>query len=129
MANVREIVLGRERLLHQSDGRMANPALFPGLIRPANAKGEIRFARGHDFIQWPFQDSFSREPVVVVAESVDSELSGQIRLGLPGLRIAQVVEAKIGWQMRLVVSTEAGPALHYVRPFGKAFTPPSIVVG
>ena len=85
MANVGQIVFEGEGLLQQSYGGPADPALFPGLIRPADAERKIRFARGQDFIERPFQYPFAGKPIVVVAESVDSELLRQLRLSLSRL--------------------------------------------
>ena len=123
-----KIIFKGEGLLHQSYGGTANPGLLPGLIRPADAERKIRFAGGQDFIEWPFQYSSAGKPIMVVAESVDSELLRELCLGFARFRQAQIVEPKIGRQMRLVVAPKARPRLDHVCPFREALTPPGVVV-
>jgi hypothetical protein len=76
------------------------------LIRPAQAKREIGSTRLQDFVKRTMQEAFSIEPIVVVAERVNTVFPSHTRLRFAYLGQAKIIEPKVGWEMRLIVAPE-----------------------
>src|SRR5262245_18840819 len=106
----------------------AVPLPRPFLVGPAQAERKVGLAGFQNFLKWTLQQAAAVEPVVVIAEAVDSVFAGQVGLSLPRLWQSQVVEAQIGRQVRLVVPPKLRLAAGDVRPLGEAAYPPPIVL-
>ncbi len=92
----------------------AVPAPRPVLVRPADAEREVGFAAAVHLVERTLEQAPPVEPVVVVAEAVDAVAARE--RGLRGARLgdAQVVEAEIRRQVRLVVPGEERSCAHDV---------------
>src|SRR5437762_4661349 len=66
---------------------------------------------------------------MVIAEAVDAVLSGKLCLRLSHLRESQVIEAEVGWKVRLIVPGKKRARLRYIAPLGEARPPPFVVFG
>ena len=66
---------------------------------------------------------------MIVAEAFNAVARGQVSLRLAALGQPKIVKTEIGGDMRLVVAGKQRLCLGRVGPFGKAFTPPEIVLG
>src|SRR5713101_3202422 len=107
----------------------AIPSSCPVFVGPTETERKLRTARLEDLVKGAIQEAPTIEPVVIVAEARDPMGPGQVRLGLPCLRDAQIVEAEIRRQMRLVVSLEERLGLDDVSPLREARAPPLVVLG
>src|SRR5215472_2121063 len=103
------------------------PDSGPRLIGPAETEGKFWLARFEHLVEGALQDSSSREPVVPVAERLDAVGLGHFGLGGTGLGHAEIVEAEVGWDVRLVVTRKHGHGLSHVGPLGEASSPPLVV--
>src|SRR6059058_5875073 len=65
---------------------------------------------------------------MVIAEASDSIVPRQIGLSFAGFRKTKIVKSEIGRQVRLVMAAKKRARLCNVRPFGKSFTPPCIIL-
>src|SRR5260221_9970305 len=68
----RRIVLADQDMLVETI-----PPSRPIFVCPAYAEWKVRLAAGEDFVERPFQQSFTVEPVGVIAEPMDTELASQ----------------------------------------------------
>ena len=116
-------------LLDQHAVRCAMPDAAPGLIRPAQAERKIRLAGGQHLVERTLEEALAGKPVVVVAECLDADFSGHVRLGVPRLRKAQVVETEVRRDVRLVMALEKRCRFRGIRPFGETLPPPFVVLG
>jgi hypothetical protein len=64
---------------------------------------------------------------VIITKRFDTILLGQIGLGLPAFRNAQIIKPEIGRNMRLIMIFEEGFGLCGIRSFGEALAPPFII--
>src|SRR5688500_6304970 len=80
-ARMFDVVMIRIRLLHQHLACLAEPAARLGLICPRKTKRKVWFAGCQDFGEWPIEQSTAVEPIVPVAESVDSVRRREFGLG------------------------------------------------
>src|SRR5262245_27917700 len=63
-----------------------------------------------------------------VTKALDTVFFGQLRLGLACLGQAEVVEAQVRWQLRLVMPAKQGPRPRHVGPLREASPPPPVVL-
>ncbi len=126
--DVGAVVVGAVVLREEHVLRAAVPHPRPVLVGPAQAEGEVGLATGQHLVERPLEDAPAVEPVVVVDEAADAVLARQRRLRFPHLGHAQVVEAEIGWQMRLIVAREEWLGLRDVAPLREALAPPLVVL-
>src|SRR5436305_7417098 len=75
------------------------------------------------------QKAFAGKPIMVIAKASDSILPRQIGLSFAGFRKTKIVKSEIGRQVRLVMAAKKRARLCNVRPLGKSFTPPCIILG
>ena len=68
------------------------------------------------------------KPIVIIAESLQSSLAGQLCLLLANFRQSQVLETQVGRQVGLIVPAEQGTGFHNVVPLGKSPTPPFVIL-
>ena len=129
VADVSEVVLFAEPLRHQDGAGLGVPVARPLFVGPAQGEGEVGGAGLQDLFERALEESFPVEPVVVVDESGDPVLTSQVGLGLTDLRKAEVVVAKFGGDVRLVVPRKEGLRLVHVGPLGKPLAPPLVVLG
>ena len=127
-ADVGLVVLVGVALLHQHLALAAVPGAAPVLVGPGQAVGEVRLAAGADLLDRALQQPVAVEPVVVVAEAADAVLPRQRRLRGARLGQAQVVEAELARQVRLVMALVERPRLGDVAPLGEALAPPGVVL-
>ena len=92
-------------------------------------KGKSGLPGGQHLVEGALQQPLPLEPVVVVAEAVDAVLPGEVGLGLARLGQAQVVEAEVRRQLRLVVAPEQRLGLGDVGPLRESLPPPFVVLG
>ena len=64
----------------------------------------------------------------MVAEPVDAVLLGKLGLRSTGFGKAEIVKAKVGRYMRLIVILEQRLRPSGTRPFGEAFAPPPVIL-
>lgn len=102
------------------------PDSRPGFIGPTEAEWKIGLAGFQDFVKRPLEQTFPGKPIVVIAEALDSGVAGQCRLRGPRLGHAQIVKAKVGRDVRLVVAREKRFRLGHIRPLSKASAPPRV---
>jgi hypothetical protein len=76
------------------------------LIRPAQTKRELRPTRLQDLVKRTIQEAFSIEPIVVVAERVNTVFLSHTRLRFAYLGQPKIIEPKVGREMRLIVAPE-----------------------
>src|SRR6266567_2767898 len=91
-------------LLNQDPVGLAEPNACPCMVCPAQAKGKPRLAKPENLIKRPFEDAFSGEPVMVIAESFYPIRCSHVRLCLPRFGHPQVVETKICRDVRLIMA-------------------------
>src|SRR5690606_18281902 len=103
------------------------PAPRPVLVGPAEAEGQRAGGVGQLGIQWLFQQAFPGKPVIVIAEAADAMCCSECLLLASYSVDAQVVEAEVGRQVRLVVAGEQRLRLAGIAPFGKTLAPPLVV--
>ena len=123
-------------VLHFHDHRVASEVVtfLPRLVRPVvvgptEAEGKVGLAAGEHFVERPFQQLPAiAEPIVVVAETLQPSFACQLCLLLAYFRQAQVVEAQVGGDARLVVAAEQRLGLGHVGPFREALAPPLVVL-
>ena len=110
-------------------GRCAPPCLVaPTVVGPAEAEGEVGLAGGQHLVEGALQQLLAvAEPVVIVAEALNAGLAGQRCLLLAHLRQAQVVEAQVGRDARLVMAAEQRLGLGNISPLGESFSPPFVI--
>src|SRR6188472_4069099 len=125
---VSDIVFARVGLLKQDLLFLPCPAAGPGLVCPADTEREIRATGRAYFVQWPVQQPLAVEPVVPVAKPFDPVLPRELGLLFPDFRDPQVVEAEIRRQLGLFMTAKERARFGDVRPFGKALTPPRVVL-
>lgn len=65
---------------------------------------------------------------MVVAEGADAVLGSKGRLRLAGLWEAEIIEAEVRREVRLIVAGEQRPAANDLRPLGETLAPPLIVL-
>jgi hypothetical protein len=94
------VLLGQEDLVFRSI-----PATRPILIGPTNAKRKIGCPERQDLLEWALEELAAVEPVVVVAEAVDTVTLCKCRLLFTHLWNPEIVESEIRWQMWLIMST------------------------
>src|SRR6266496_4535034 len=123
------VVFFRVGLLHQNLVLASVPNACPILVSPAETKRKVRLARHKHLIERSIQKAFACEPIVVVAEAGDSILPRQLGLSFTGFRNAKIVKPEIGGQVWLVVAAKKRTRFSDVRPLGKSFTPPCIILG
>jgi len=104
------------------------PTPRPVLVRPADAEWKVGLSRSQNLVQRSFQEALAGEPVPVVAEPMEPVLAGERRLLDARLSDAKVIETKIGWEMRLVMSPEKRPGARDRTPLGEALAPPRVVL-
>src|SRR5205085_1242591 len=68
------------------------------------------------------------KPIVVVAEARDAVLLREGRLRLPHFWQPQVIEAKIGGKVWLIMCREKRPRIRDVAPLGKSRPPPFVIL-
>ncbi len=98
------------------------------LVRPTEAEGELGSTGSEHLGEWALEHLTPVEPIVVVAETVYAVLARHLGLRFPHFRDAQVVEAEICGQVRLIVSWKERLCLSNVTPLGKALAPPGVVL-
>ena len=116
------------RLLDQHPVGLVVPDAAPGLIGPRETEGEVGLTRLQHLRVGALEDAASGEPVVPVAERLDAVAPRQGGLCLSCLGEAQVVEAEVGGQMRLLVPAKERPSLRGIRPLREAGSPPLVVL-
>ena len=100
------------------------------MVGPADAEGEVGLAARHHFLQRAFKQLASvAEPIVVVTESFHACLACQLSLLLARFGQTEVVEAKVGRNARLLVSTKQRFGFRHVSPLGKTRSPPTVIFG
>jgi len=129
MLHVMPIVLGRVLLGEQHLVLVPVPPARPVLVGPAEAEGKARTTRTKHLVEGTTEEPTTVEPVMIVAEARDAVGVGKVGLGFPSLGNAQVVEAKVGGQVRLIVSLEEGFGPYHVSPLREARAPPFVVLG
>ena len=107
---------------------LSQPSPRPGLVGPGQAEGEVGLTRREDLVKRPAQQAFSLKPVVPVAEGLDPVGLGQAGLLLPHLGNTEIVEPKVGREVRLIVAGKLRPRLGDVAPLREPFAPPGIVL-
>ena len=101
----------------------------PAFVGPGQREREIGFAAGQHLVEGAFKQPFAvTEPVMPVDEALDTVFAGHIRLRLSRLGDPQVVIPQIGRDTGLIVIPEIPLRLTHVRPFGKALSPPQVVL-
>ena len=120
--------VGIVRLLEDHGPRAAVPMPRPVLVRPADAVGEIDGLVGDGGLERLVQGAAGSEIVIVDAEAADPVAARQGHLPLERLAQAEVVEAEIGGQMRLVVADIARGGLGDIGPLGEPLAPIKIVL-
>src|SRR5579871_6292384 len=107
---------------------MSVPAARPVLVGPAEHEWKVRLTRTKHLVEGSFEEPPSVEPVVVVTKAIDAVFLGQFCLCRAGLWETQVVEAEVGWKVRLVVVTKPRRRPDNVRPLGETRAPPFVVL-
>src|SRR6478735_7492123 len=100
------VVFERVALGLKNVAATAVPHTSPILVGPTQHERKVRLPRPQYFLEWPFEESLTVEPVVVIAEAVDAVTSGKRRLRFASLGKSQVVEAQIPGEVWLVVPTK-----------------------
>ena len=126
---MRAIIFFSVMLFQQVVARASVPGTSPVLIGPAEAEGEVGFARCQHLVKGAFQNTPAVEPVMVVTEAVDAVLSCQFGLRLTRLGKSQVVEAEVCRQVRLFMTPEQRFSLGDIGPLGESFAPPFVIFG
>src|SRR5262249_39876632 len=126
--NVVAVVFGRVRLVLEDVALLAEPSARPGLVSPGEAERKIGLAGRQHFVEGSLEQTLAMEPIMPVTKALDTVFSGQLRLGRPDLREAEVVEAQVRRQVRLVMSAKQGPRPRHVGPLREAFPPPLVVL-
>ena len=127
VADVGQVVRLGIILTNQDFIILAIPTPRPIFIGPTDAERKIRLAGGQNVIDGLMQQTMTIEPIVVVAESIDTVAASQIRLGLANLGQAEVVKTQVRWQVGLLMACEIGLGPADIGPFGKALAPPVVV--
>ena len=123
------IVFSRIRLLDQNPVRRPVPYAGPRLICPTQTERIVRLPRSQHLGERPLEDALAAEPVVIVAERLDSEFTRQLGLRGTSLRDSEIVKAEVGRNVRLIVAAKQWLRLGGVRPLRKACSPPLVVLG
>ena len=123
------VVVHAVPLLEENFLVLAVPAARPVLVRPAEAEGKVGLAARQHLVEGPLEDAPAAEPVVVIAEPVNQVVGRERRLRGAHLREAQVVEAELPRQMRLVMPREPRPRPDDLLPLGEPWAPPFVVLG
>ena len=127
-ANVLAVIFRRVALGDQHLACASIPVAGPRFVRPTKAERKVGRTRVQHLVEGHLEDASSAEPVVVVAEAGDSVRSGECRLRLTHLGDAQVVEAELAGNVRLMVARVQAGAADNVSPLGEARTPPLVVL-
>ena len=99
------------------------------MVRPAETEGEVRFSALQHFLEGSLKQLLAiPEPIVIIAEPLDACFACQLSLLFPDFWQTQVVEAQVGRDAGLVMTSEEGARLHYVVPFREAWSPPFVVL-
>ena len=104
------------------------PTSSPVLIRPADTERKGGRAARQDVVQRPLEQSRTGEPVVVVAEAMDTVACCEIGLSLLDFLNPQVVVAQIRRSSRLGMALEHRPTTSDIPPLGEASAPPGVVL-
>src|SRR5215470_17417118 len=128
MLNVLPIVVGGVSLGEKYLVLLSVPLSRPVLVGPAQAEGKLRTTGAKHLVEGAAEEPTTIEPVVIVAEARDAIGASEIRLGFSGLGNAQVVEAEVGGQVRLIVPLEERLGPHHVPPLRETRAPPLVVL-
>src|SRR4051794_17959378 len=85
-------VLRRILLLHQNLVFTSIPSPGPVFVGPTEHEREIRLAGCQHLFRRPLQQAFSVEPIMIVAETLNAILLGQVSLCLSCLRQSEIVK-------------------------------------
>ena len=121
------VVFRRVLLRHEDISFFAKPTTRPRLVRPSETKAEIRFSKVGHVVDWSSEEAPSVEPIMPIAESLDTMATSHISLRLPNLREPEIVETQVSGQMGLVVEPEQRFAPRDEGPLGEALAPPGVV--
>src|SRR5581483_13468 len=128
LANVLPIIRIGIVLLEQQLLCASVPGACPVFVGPEQAKRKLWLAGCQHLCERTLQDSSSIEPIVVVAKAMDAVLSGKRRLSFTYLGDPKIVKTEICRQVRLVMAREQWPRAYDIGPFGKARSPPGVVL-
>ncbi len=117
------VVLGEQHILG-----VAVPPAGPVLVGPHDAEREVEVA-ADERLDRPVEQALPGEPVVVVHEALDAGRGRHLRLRPPHVVRAEVVEAQVGGQPRLVVAVEHRLRRGHVGPLREPLAPPLVVLG
>ena len=98
-------------------------------LAQARQNGKSGSPDSENLVDGPLEQTIAVEPVMPVAEALDSVTARQFSLGVPGFRQSQVVIPEVGRQARLKMASEKWLRPGDVRPLGEAFSPPAVVLG
>src|ERR1051326_3186081 len=126
-ANVVEVIGHRIALFDEERLGAVVPISRPVMVGPAQAEGKVGAARAQDLVDGQFEESFTVQPVMVVAKAVDAVTSCEARLLLADLGDTQVIEAHVRRQVWLPVAGKLRNRARDVRPFREALAPPQVV--
>ena len=117
----------RVTLRHQHLGVHAVPASRPVLVGPTHTERQVERRVCQVLQQRPLEQLLAGEPVEVEAEGPDAVEPRELDLAALHLGQAQVIEAKLTRQVRLVVADELRHGSRDVGPFGESAPPPRVV--
>ena len=96
MGDERKVVLCTVLLADQDVFIAAIPTTRPVFVGPAQAERQFDAVVGQPLPQRRFHQGATAEPIEIEAEGADAVFGGQRGLLAHHLRVAQVVEAKVG---------------------------------
>src|SRR5205807_466385 len=74
------------------------------------------------------QQPLSTEPIVVIAEALDTVRRGELGLSGPRLGRAKVVEAEVRWNVWLIMAPKLGLGAGNVEPIRESHAPPAVIL-
>jgi hypothetical protein len=128
-ADMRHIIVFTVPLLNQEILVLSVPTPRPIVVCPAETEGKLGTAGGQHLVEGSVQEAPTVKPIVVMAEPTEAVFLRQVCLRVSRFRKAKVVEAQVGWDVGLVVSSEQRSRFRDVGPFREPLSPPIVVLG